>query len=40
MVECFASVHRKNDFTGGSKVLVDTNLKIILLNHQNNFVGI
>jgi len=24
----------------GSKILLDTNLKIILLDHQNNFAGI
>jgi len=31
-------VHGKND-AEGLKILLDTNLKIIL-NHQNNFVGI
>jgi len=30
----------KNDFAEGSKILLNTDLKIILLNHQNNFVGI
>jgi len=30
-------VHGKNDFVEGSKILLDTDLKIIL-NHQNNFV--
>jgi len=30
----------KNDFAKGSKILLDTDLKIILLDHQNNFVGI
>jgi len=30
----------KNDFAEKSKILLDTDLKIILLNHQNNFVGI
>jgi len=28
-----------DDFAEGSKMLLDTNLKIILLDHQNNFVG-
>jgi len=28
---------KKNNF--GSKILLDTDLKIILLDHQNNFVG-
>jgi len=32
-------VHGKNDFTERSKILLDTVLKIILLDHQNNFVG-
>jgi len=26
-------------FAKGSKILLDTDLKIILLDHQNNFVG-
>jgi len=31
----------QKDFVEGSKILLNTdNLKIILLNHQNNFVGI
>jgi len=29
-------VHGKNDFAKGSKILLDTDLKIILLDHQNN----
>jgi len=33
------SLHRKNDFDERSKILLDTDLKIILLDHQNNFVG-
>jgi len=33
-------VHGKNDFAEGSKILLDTDLKIILLGHQNNFIGI
>jgi len=32
--------HGKNDFAEGSKILLDTNLKIILLDLRNNFVGI
>jgi len=28
------------DFAEGSKILLATDLKIILLDHQNNFVGI
>jgi len=32
-------VHGKNDFVEGSKILLDTDLKIILLDHQNDFVG-
>jgi len=32
-------VHGKNDFAEGSKILLDTDLKIIL-DHRNNFVGI
>jgi len=31
-------LHKKNDFAEGSKIFPDTNLKIILLNDQNNFV--
>jgi len=31
-------VHEKNDFAEESKILLDTDLKIILLVHQNNFV--
>jgi len=30
----------KNDFAEGFKILLDTDLKIILLGHQNNFVRI
>jgi len=33
-------IHGKNDFAEGFKILLDTDLKIILLNHQNNFVEI
>jgi len=33
-------VHGKNDFAEGSKILLDTDQKIILLDYQNNFVGI
>jgi len=35
----FGLVHGKNGFAEGFKILLDTDLKIILLNHQNNFVG-
>jgi len=31
-------MHGKNDFTEGSEILLDTDLNIILLDHQNNFV--
>jgi len=31
------NIHGKNDFAEGSKILLDTDLKIIL-DHQNNFV--
>jgi len=33
-------LHKKNDFAEGSKILPVTDLKTILLDHQNNFVGI
>jgi len=33
------NAHGKNDFVEESKILLDTDLKIILLAHQNNFVG-
>jgi len=29
----------KNDFVEGFKILLDTDLKIILSNYQNNFIG-
>jgi len=29
--------HEKNDFAGGSKILLDIDKKIILLDHQNKF---
>jgi len=32
--------HGKNNFAEGSKILLDINPKIILLDHQNNFVEI
>jgi len=32
-------VHGKNDFVEKSKILLNTDLKIILLHNQNNFVG-
>jgi len=31
--------HRKNNFAEEFKILLNTDLKIILLDHQNNFVG-
>jgi len=31
---------KKNDFVEGFKILLNTDLKIILLDHQNNFVEI
>jgi len=37
-VHSFLQLHGKNDFAEGSKILLDTDLKIILLDHQNNFV--
>jgi len=30
-------VHGKNNFVEGSKILLDIDLKIILLDYQNNF---
>jgi len=33
-------IHEKNDFAEGSEILLDTDLKTILLNHQNNFFEI
>jgi len=36
----FLNIHEKNDFAERSKILLDTDLKIILLDHQNNFVEI
>jgi len=33
-------IHGKNDFTEGFKILLDIDQKIILLDPQNNFVGI
>jgi len=32
-------LYEKNDFAEGPKILLDTDLKIIMLDHQNNFVG-
>jgi len=32
------NVHEKKDFAEGFKILLDIDLKIILLDHQNNFV--
>jgi len=33
-------IHGKNDFAEKPKILLDTDVIIILSNHQNNFVGI
>jgi len=33
-------MHEKNDFTEEYKILLDIDQKIILLEHQNNFVEI
>jgi len=33
-------IYGKKDFAEGSKILLDTDLKMILLDHQNNFVVI
>jgi len=38
-LQCKA-LHGNNDFAEGSKILLDTDLKIILSDHQNNFVEI
>jgi len=32
-------IHGKNDFAESSKILLDTDLKIILSDHQNYFIG-
>jgi len=32
-------MHGESDFAEESKILLDTDPKIILLDHQNNFVG-
>jgi len=32
-------LHEKNDFAEGSKILLDTDRKIISLDHRNKFVG-
>jgi len=36
-IECYTE--RTGDFAEGSKILLDIDLKIILLDHRNNFVG-
>jgi len=33
------NTHGKNNFAEESKILLDTDLKIIMLNRQNDFVG-
>jgi len=35
----FHTQKRKNDFAEQFKILLDTDMKIILLDHQNTFVG-
>jgi len=35
----FSQYTQRNDLAEGSKILLDTDLKIILLDHQNNFDG-
>jgi len=37
-LSCLRFLHGKNDFAEGFKILLDTNLKIIMLDHQNNYV--
>jgi len=39
MYQCYFTLYGKNDFAG-YKILLATDLKIILSNHQNNFVRI
>jgi len=34
------TLHERNDFAEGSKILLDTDLKIIWLDYQNSFIGI
>jgi len=36
----YFEIHGQNNFAERSKILMDTDLKIILLDHQNNFVEI
>jgi len=36
--EVESTPHGKNDFAEGAKILLDIDLKIILLGRQNNFV--
>jgi len=38
--DLISRLHGKNDLAEGLKILLDTDLKIILLDRQNNFVGI
>jgi len=37
LVNRLTIINRKNNFVEGSKLLLDTELKTILLEHQNNF---
>jgi len=39
-IKAIKIIIRKNDFAEKSKILLDTDLKIILLDRQNNFIGI
>jgi len=32
-------IHTQKNFADRFKILLDTDMKIILLNHQNNFIG-
>jgi len=38
LIRLIAYLHKKNNFAEGSKILLDTDQKIILSNYQNNFV--
>jgi len=38
-IKCVDANPTWKDFAEGSKILLDIDLKIILLGHQNNFVG-
>jgi len=38
-IDLLINLHGKNDFAEKFKILLDIDLKIILLDHQNNSVG-